>query len=438
MCVVFGDFCHINKFVIIYKGPSNFVAFPFIAMRQIMGYVVYMILHIDMDAFYAAIEQHDNPELKGKCVIVGGTTGRGVVSAASYEARKYGIHSAMPIFQARKKCPEGVYIHPRMARYRQISEKVMAILMSFSPLVEPVSIDEAFMDISGCGRLQGSPEEVARAIKAEIRGRLALTCSVGGAPVRFLAKIASDMNKPDGMTIIPPSAVPEFIKTLPIEKVPGVGKNARQRLYMLGIHYLGDVNRLSLQVLEKKLGKFGRRLSELAAGMDKTPVSPEGERKSISSEITLDRDTGDRRQLEKILLQQSQVVARSLRKKAFRARTITLKIKRADFKQFTRNKTITSPTQSSETIYKAAVALFKRCRVKQKIRLIGVGASGLVSDAVPLQMDMFSPLSDPDEKTWEKVEHTLDRISRKFGNDAVRRASLTRKPEISGRKNNWE
>jgi len=391
-----------------------------------------MILHIDMDAFYASIEQRDNPELKGKSVIVGGTSGRGVVSAASYEARKYGVHSAMPIFQAREKCPEGVYIHPRMARYRHISGKVMTILQAFSPLVEPVSIDEAFMDITGCERLQGSPEDIARAIKSEIRSRLELTCSVGGAPVRFLAKIASDINKPDGLTIIPLQAVPGFIKSLPIEKVPGVGKNARQRLDMLGIRYLADVNSLAPGILEKRLGKFGRRLTELASGVDKTPVSPDSERKSISSEITLNQDTRDREQLEKILLQQSQVVARSLRKHGFRARTITLKIKQSDFKQFTRNKTITTPTQSSETIYKAAVALFERCRLKQNIRLIGVGASGLVNDAVPIQMDMFASPTDPGENTWEKVDQTLDRISRKFGNHAVRRASLADNPR--GRK----
>jgi DNA polymerase-4 len=393
-----------------------------------------MILHIDMDAFYAAIEQHDNPELKGKCVIVGGTSGRGVVSAASYEARSFGVHSAMPIFQAREKCPDGVYIHPRMARYREVSKKVMAILRSFSPLVEPVSIDEAFLDIAGCERLQGTPQKIALAIKTEIRSQLALTCSVGGAPVRFLAKIASDVNKPDGLFIIPPEAVPEFINTLAIEKVPGVGKNARQRLDLLGIHYLGEVNTLSLRVLEQKLGKFGRRLAELAAGVDKTPVSPESERKSISSEVTLHKDTRDRKQLEKILLQQSQTVAKSLRKHAFRARTITLKIKRADFKQFTRNKTINTPTQSSETIYKAAVVLLERFRLKQKVRLIGVGASGLISDAVPVQMDMFASSADPGEKTWEKVDRTLDRISRKFGNNAVRRASLTRKPEAGSQR----
>ena len=383
-----------------------------------------MILHIDMDAFYAAIEQRDNPDLKGKCVIVGGTSRRGVVSAASYEARRYGVHSARPIFQAREKCPEGVYISPRMACYRHISGEVMAILQTFSPLVEPVSIDEAFMDITGCERLQGSPEQIARAIKADIQSRLKLTCSVGGAPVRFLAKIASDLDKPDGLTIIPPRAVPEFIKTLPIEKVPGVGGNARQRLNMMGIRYLGDVKALSLRVLEKKLGKFGRRLAELAAGEDKTPVSPHSGRKSISSEITLDRDTRDRERLEKILLQQSQFVARSLRKNALRSRTITLKIKQADFKQFTRNKTITTPTQSSETIYKAVVALLERCRLKQKIRLIGVGASGLINDAAPVQMDMFASPADSGENTWEKVDQALDRIARKFGDHAIRRASL--------------
>jgi DNA polymerase-4 len=352
-----------------------------------------------------------------------------VVSAASYEARQYGVHSAMPIFQAREKCPGGVYIPPRMARYRQISEKVMAILQTFSPLVEPVSIDEAFMDITGCERLQGSPEEIARAIKADIRGQLNLTCSVGGAPVRFLAKIASDMNKPDGMTIISPQEVPGFIRTLPIDKVPGVGKNALERLHRLGIHFLGDVSEFSLHGLEKTLGRFGRRLAELAAGKDRTPVSPDSERKSISSEITLDRNTRDREQLKKILLQQSQIVARGLREHAFRARTITLKIKQADFRQFTRNKTMATPTQSSETIYKAAVALFERCRFGQDVRLIGVGASGFVNDAVPVQMDMFPSPAGPGENTWEKVDQALDRISRKFGDAAVQRANLAGKKQ---------
>ena len=393
-----------------------------------MAYIVFMILHIDMDAFYASIEQLDNPGLKGKCVIVGGTSGRGVVSAASYEARRCGVYSAMPIFQAREKCPHGVYLPPRMARYRHISGKVMAILKTFSPLVEPVSIDEAFMDITGCERLQGPPGEVGRAIKADISDRLGLTCSVGGAPIRFIAKIASDMNKPDGLTIIQPEAVSDLIKTLPIEKVPGVGKNARQRLGRLGVRCLGDVNALSLSKLENKLGKFGRRLASLAAGIDKTPVAPDSERKSISSEVTLDRNTRDRRQLEKILLQQSQVVAGGLRKNAFRARTVTLKIKQADFKQFTRNKTIPTPTQSSEAIYKAALELFSRCRLNQTVRLIGVGASGLVDRGAPVQMDMFAPRAEPGEPTWEKVDRTLDRISQKFGSDAVRRASLADRP----------
>ncbi len=390
-----------------------------------------MILHIDMDAFYASVELLDNPGLKGKCIVVGGTTGRGVVSAASYEARAYGVHSAMPIFQARQKCPQGVYLPPRMARYREVSLQVMDFLKAFSPLVEPVSIDEAYLDLAGCERLQGTPEEIARTIKTGIREKLHLTCSVGVAPVRFLAKIASDMDKPDGLFIIHAQEVPQFIKTLPIEKVPGVGKHAQRRLNKLGIQYLGDVNHYTLPTLEKNLGKFGRRLFELASGVDKTPVSPESERKSISSEITLAQDTRDMKQLEKILLQQSQTVARNLRKKSFRARTITLKVKQADFKQFTRNKTIGTPTRSSETIYKVTVQLLQKCRLRQKVRLIGVGTSGFIDDTVPVQMDMFASSMEGRENTWEKVDQALDRISKKFGNDAVQRASLTvsEKPE---------
>ncbi|MCG6908494.1 MAG: DNA polymerase IV [Deltaproteobacteria bacterium] len=383
-----------------------------------------MILHIDMDAFYASVEQRDNSALKDKCVIVGGTSGRGVVSAASYEARKFGVHSAMPIFQARRICPDGVYIHPRMARYREVSQQIMEVLQGFSPLVEPVSIDEAFVDTAGCERLKGTPETIARSIKARIVQETRLTCSIGVAPVRFLAKIASDLHKPDGLTVIHPQEVTRFIETLPIEKVPGVGMNARRILEDAGIRHLGDVPLHSLRSLEKKLGKFGRRLAELAAGIDKTPVSPDSDRKSISSEKTLDRNTRDREQLEKILLLQAQDVARDLRIKAFRARTITLKIKQADFKQFTRNKTIGIPTQSSETIYATALELFRRCRLTQAVRLIGVGASGFISDTVPVQMEIFASTAKSQDRTWADVDRALDRISEKFGRDAVKRAVL--------------
>ena len=382
-----------------------------------------MILHIDMDAFYASVEQRDNPWLQGKCVIVGGTSGRGVVSAASYEARSFGIHSAMPIFQARQKCPQGIFVSPRMGRYKEVSRKIMALLRHFSPLVEVVSIDEAYMDISGCHKLYGNAPAVAAAIKTEIKASLRLTCSVGGAPLRFLAKVASDMNKPDGLTIIEAEAVPSFIEALEIQKVPGVGKKTFSQLRQMGIHTLGDVNKFPQQMLLDRLGKFGLRLTALAAGRDRETVMPAAAPKSVSSERTLAADTRDRQVLGKHLLQQSEEVARQLRKADLRARTIILKIKHADFSQHTRSKTIDRPTRSSESIYRHAVRLLEDYSCTQKIRLIGVGASGLTPVAEPVQMGLFEAGRDTDG-TWETVDRTIEMIMRKFGPDAVRRGTL--------------
>ncbi len=387
-----------------------------------------MILHIDMDAFYASVEQLDNPWLKGKCVIVGGTSGRGVVSAASYEARRFGIRSAMPIFQAREKCPEAVFVAPRMARYKEVSRQVMAILRRFSPLVEVVSIDEAYLDIAGCGKLYGDARAMAAAIKAEIQASLRLTCSVGGAPLRFLAKIASDMDKPDGLTIIEAEAVASFIETLAVQKVPGVGRKTFGLLERMGIRTLGDVQKFPQEILLQRLGKFGLRLIELSAGRDRETVMPAAAPKSVSSERTLAADTRDKHLLGKHLLQQSAEVARQLRKAGLRARTITLKIKHADFTQHTRSKTIDRPTRSSETIYRHALGLLENYRSTRKIRLIGVGASGLTPDDAPMQMELFGSVGEADT-TWETVDKTVEQITRKFGPDAVKRAIFSEDTE---------
>ncbi len=382
-----------------------------------------MILHIDMDAFYASVEQLDNPWLQGKCVIVGGTSGRGVVVAASYEARKFGIHAAMPIFQARGKCPLAIFIAPRRARYKEISQKIMTILRRFSPLVEVVSIDEAYVDISGCRKLYGDTKAVAAAIKVEIKTSLQLTCSVGAAPLRFLAKVASDMDKPDGLTIIEAEAVAPFIETLAIQKVPGVGPKTFRQLQEMGIRTLGDVKKFPQKILLDRLGKFGLRLMALCAGRDRATVMPAVAPKSISSERTLAEDSRDKRLLNKHLLQQSEEVARQLRKANLRARTIILKIKHADFKQFTRSKTLDRPTRSSETIYRHAAGLLENYRCTQKIRLIGVGAAGLVPAASPVQMGLFDSVRESDG-AWETIDQTVATITRKFGPDAVKRGTL--------------
>ena len=382
-----------------------------------------MILHIDMDAFYASVEQLDNPWLKGKCVIVGGTSNRGVVSACSYEARKYGVHSAMPIFQARQRCPDGIFIPPRMARYKEMSKKIMAILREFSPRIEVVSIDEAYMDISGSRRLQGDPEKVAVDIKNKIKTSLGLTCSVGMAPGKFLAKVASDMDKPDGLTIIWPQDVTDFIRRLPVQKVPGVGKKTYAQLESMGIKTLEDVKKFPEKIILDRLGKFGHRLIDLSSGIDHSKVTPWSPHKSISSERTLPEDTRDVKVLHKYLLQESEEVARQLRKAGFRARTITLKIKHGDFKQFTRSKTITIPTRSSETIYRYAAELLENYHLTQQIRLIGVGTSGFTSARLPVQLNLFDRI-EQDDKTWEKVDRTVESIAQKFGREAIQRGTL--------------
>jgi DNA polymerase-4 len=383
-----------------------------------------MILHLDMDAFYASVEQLDHPWLKGRCVIVGGLSGRGVVSAASYEARRFGVRSAMPMFQARQLCPHGVFIPPRMDRYRHMSREVLAILHEFSPQVEPVSIDEAFMDLAGTESLYGPPAALASILKAKIRGTLRLTCSIGVAPNRFLAKIASDFQKPDGLTVIEPDQVREFIDRLPIARVPGVGPKTLAKLTELNVRFLGDIRKFSEPGLKAIFGGYGRRLRELAEGIDATPVTPDCATQSVSSECTLGEDTRDPEALTRCLLQQAEEVAAALRQKRVRARTVVLKIKHADFRLFTRRVTFAPPTQSSKTLYRQAVRLLHAYPRTQKIRLIGLGATGLVSEDAPHQGALFNELESSD-KEWETVDRTVARIKSKFGDGLIRRASLT-------------
>jgi DNA polymerase IV len=382
-----------------------------------------MILHIDMDAFFAAVEQRDNPELRGQCVIVGGRSERGVVTTASYEARRYGVRSAMPMFEARRRCPQAIIVPGRMACYKAISRQIMGLLQAFTPLVEPVSIDEAYLDISGSERLLGPPEEVARRIKSTVLQATGLTCSVGGAPLRFLAKITSDMNKPDGLTLLRPHEVAPFIEHLPVHKIPGVGKVTREQLARMQLQTLGDVRRYPPDMLIARLGKFGHRLLALSRGEDPTPVTPHTPAKSVSSENTLPRDTGDQSVLHGLLLHHAEDVGRQLRRLGLKARTITLKIKHADFQQATRSRTLKQPTQSSETILQEADTLLRHYPLTRKVRLIGVGASHFVPAKAPVQADLFTEKNKP-PANWEKVDHAVDAINERFGNDVIRKASL--------------
>jgi len=382
-----------------------------------------MILHVDMDAFYASVEQLDNPRLKGRCVIVGGTGGRGVVSAASYEARAFGVRSAMPIFQARQRCPQGVFIQPRMDRYREVSAEVMAVLQEFSPLVEQVSIDEAFMDLSGTERLHGPPDEVGRTLKKQILESVRLTCSVGVAPNRFLAKIASDYKKPDGLTVIHPDQVADFIDRLPIGKVPGIGPKTQPKVAEFGIRFLGDIRKFPEPTLASIFGSYGRRLLELSRGIDPTPVTPDAPAKSVSSECTLEEDTREKSALTRCLLEQAEEVAAGLRSEGVKARTVVLKIKHADFRLCTRRTTFTLPTQSSKELYRQALRLLEEYRITQKIRLIGLGATGFVPADAPRQQELFAG-EERSREGWEKVDRTVESIKSKFGDKVIQRATL--------------
>jgi DNA polymerase IV len=380
-----------------------------------------IILHIDMDAFFASVEQMDAPSLRGRCVVVGGPSHRGVVAAASYEARKYGIRSAMPIFQARQRCRDLVIVPPRRGRYAELSRRIMDDLLNFSPLVEQVSIDEAYMDITGCRRLHGDPRQIARSIKNRIRSLTGLTCSVGVAPNKFLAKIASDLEKPDGLTVIEPEQVHAFIATLPIGKVPGVGRRACEILQGLGIRTLGQVRGVPENLLMRKMGKFAHRLAELACGHDISMVTPRSEAKSVSRETTLALDTQDRQTLSRHLLNQSQAVARDLRRKGMRARTVSLILKTADFRRHSRNRTLDAPVRSAERIYRTALDLLQALPLTQPVRLIGVGASGLQPDRIPVQADLFPDTQRDRDTKWEKVDRAMDAVADRFGKSAVKR-----------------
>lgn len=385
-----------------------------------------MILHIDMDAFFAAVEQLDHPELKGRCVMIGSPSGRGVVATASYEARRFGVHSAMPMFMARKKCPQGIIVRPRKQRYKEVSLHLMALLRTFTPLVEPVSIDEAYLDVAGCERLHGSPAAIAAAIKQKVRDQLQLTCSVGIAPCKFLAKIASDMDKPDGLTYIRPEAAVGFARRLPVGKVPGVGRKTLEQLKKMGIRTLGQVLAYPEKTLVEKFGKFGYRLLALADCRDDSAVIPFSPAKSVSSETTLPEDIGEKEVLRRYVLRHSEDVGRQLRKLGVKARTITLKLKHADFTQVTRSVTLAAATQSSETIYRAAAELLAAYPLRTRLRLIGVGASNLGTRPGPVQLGLFGPAGNPDAN-WEKVDRTVDAITCKFGRHSLTKASLHEK-----------
>lgn len=375
------------------------------------------ILHVDMDAFYAAIEQLDNPALKGKPVIVGGGV-RGVVSTASYEARAFGIHSAMPIFQAKRLCPQGVFLPVRMKRYQEVSARIMAFLNMVSPVMEQLSVDEAYLDLTGTERLLGDPIDLAKRIKEWVLHETGLTCSIGIAPNKFLAKIASDWDKPDGLTVIEENQVEGFLNGLPVGKLPGVGQGAVKILQSLGITQTGAISKLPEAILTRKFGKFGRRLLELSRGIDPSLVVPESQPKSISSEDTLDQDTDDLKILKKYVMAQAQTVGRRLRRHGFKGRTVTLKLKYSDFRLISRSHTIDSSTDSTKIIADTALELLENEERPSKVRLIGVGVSSFEKGIQ--QLALFEGSPHQDEKQT-RLDRAMDEVSEKFGEDILRK-----------------
>ncbi|MFO8166063.1 MAG: DNA polymerase IV [Desulfatiglandales bacterium] len=377
------------------------------------------ILHIDMDAFFAAIEVQNNSSLKGKPVIVGGTSRRSVVSTASYEARKFGIHSAMPLFKAKEKCPHGVFLPVRIDEYKMVSRKIMNLLHDFTPLVEQVSIDEAYLDITGTEHLFGCPKGIAKQIKKRIGEETGLTCSIGIAPNKFMAKIASDMNKPDGLTIILAGEVEKFLSILPVRKLPGVGKRMAEDLRHHNIKTVGDVKQFTRGQLFKDLGKFGSRLYDLANGRDDSAVVPSRETKSISSEETLEQNTTDLTYLKGLINCHADIVGHRLRAEGLKGKTITLKIKLEDLSEMSSSRTIRNPTYDSKVIRNYAVRQLIDYPLKKKVRLIGVAVSNLTVGNQDLQMSLF----ENGDKTGKerKVDEAMDEIQGKFGGKIIKR-----------------
>jgi nucleotidyltransferase/DNA polymerase involved in DNA repair len=381
------------------------------------------ILHVDMDAFYAAIEQRDRPELRGKPVIVGadpkGGRGRGVVSTASYEARRFGVGSAMPISQAWRLCPRGVYVPVDMARYARVSGEVMAILRRFSDCVEPISIDEAFLDVTGSRRALGSGEVIARRLKQSIRDETALTASVGVAPSKLVAKVASDIRKPDGLVVVAPGTEAAFLAPLPIRRLWGVGPKMEERLAKLGVRTIGDLAALEPTALERRFGTHGHDLLLLARGVDERAVVAEAEdAKSVGQENTYEVDTADVKVLRRTLLELADKVARRLRAHELKGRTVTLKYRDETFRTLTRAETLPRPTDAGEVLFQVAWRLFKGVHGARRVRLLGISASGFGKGA---QLDLFG-------EPPSAADRVRDAVAQRFGNDALTRASLLEPP----------
>jgi DNA polymerase-4 len=375
------------------------------------------IIHIDMDAFFASVEQRDHPEYRGKPVIVGGLGLRGVVSTASYEARAYGVHSAMPIAKARRLCPGGIFLAGNYEQYNRVSKEIRAIFDDFTPLVEPLSIDEAFLDVSGMLRLYPDPVEIARQIKNRIKTELSLTASAGIAANKFLAKLASDLRKPDGLVVINPGEHTAILQNLPIGRLWGVGEVMAGELIKQGIQTIGQLAKANTTLLERSCGKGIHELQRLAQGQDDRPVVVESQPKSIGREITYEYNLISPEEMEAQWLLLAEKVGWRLRRAGFRARTVTVKIRFASFKTVTRSCTLAEPSNLDETLFATAKMLSSKVIMNEGIRLLGITATNLTTG------EEISLFDDQDTKR-NNMYQAVDRLRQKFGEGVITKLRL--------------
>jgi DNA polymerase-4 len=379
------------------------------------------IIHLDMDAFYASVEVLDHPELAGLPVIVGGSSERGVVSAASYEARTYGVHSALAIVVARRLCPHGIFRPVRMERYQEVSRQVMAIFGEYTPLVEQVSVDEAFLDVSGCTRLLGDAESIATAIRKRVRQEIGLTVSAGIATSKLVAKIASDQNKPDGLTLVPQGQEAAFLVPLAIKRLWGVGKKTIPSLNLLGVYTIGDLCRFDLEFLERKFGKQGRHMYFCARGLDLREVETTGTVKSIGNEETFAEDLIDLARIKKELLCLTTKVGERLRDQNLKGQTVTLKIKYHDFSTVSRSITLEQATNDSRQLYTTILSLLPKTQAGvMPVRLAGLSVSKLTDRQASCQLGLFQ---QAEKQSRAQLTEAMDAINRRYG-------SLTIKPAL--------
>ncbi|MDG2384719.1 MAG: DNA polymerase IV [Pirellulaceae bacterium] len=379
-----------------------------------------MILHIDMDAFYASVEQRDAPQLRNRPVIVGGSSaGRGVVCAASYEARKFGIHSAMPAAQAKRQCPHAIFLSPRMSHYAEISAQIREIFHRYTPLIEPLSLDEAFLDVTGSEALFGTSEQIGQQIKAEIAAEVDLIASVGIAPNKFLAKIASDLEKPNGFVVVTAEQVDGFLAPLPVSRLWGVGRITGQAFSRIGVRTIADLRRLPLQSLIDQFGEHGAHLAKLSHGIDPRPVIPDRQAKSISHETTFAQDISDQAVLRAWIVELANQVAWRLRQHNFLGRTVQLKIRLADFQTMTRAQQLPTPTNVTDEIQSTALGILEQQRFAQPIRLLGLSVSGLDNNVLR-QKNLFH---ESTHDTQQRIDAATDQIRDRFGKSSLTRGS---------------